>query len=73
MWVLTKKEENQLLVFERNVLRSICGPKIENGVYKRRYSIKSLTVRMPKSRWADGVNSDNLEFNGFSSNFRRIF
>jgi hypothetical protein len=26
-----------LLVFERKVLRTICGPKIENGVYKRRY------------------------------------
>jgi hypothetical protein len=28
-WVLTKREENQLLVFERKVLRTICGPKIE--------------------------------------------
>jgi hypothetical protein len=37
-WVLTKREENQLLVFERKVLRMICGPKIENGVYKRRYN-----------------------------------
>jgi hypothetical protein len=36
-WVLTKREENQLLVFERKVLRTICGPKIENGVYRRRY------------------------------------
>jgi hypothetical protein len=36
--VLTKKEENQLLVFERKVLRTICGPKIENGVYRRRYN-----------------------------------
>jgi hypothetical protein len=27
-WVLTKREENQLLVFERKVLRTICGPKI---------------------------------------------
>jgi hypothetical protein len=35
-WVLTKREENQLLVFERKVLRTICGPKIENGVYSRR-------------------------------------
>jgi hypothetical protein len=25
--VLTKREENQLLVFERKVLRTICGPK----------------------------------------------
>jgi hypothetical protein len=37
-WVLTKREENQLLVFERMVLLTICGPKIENGVYRRRYN-----------------------------------
>jgi hypothetical protein len=37
-WVLTKGEENQLLVFERKVLRAICGPKIENGAYRRRYN-----------------------------------
>jgi hypothetical protein len=35
---LTKKEENQLLVFERKVLRTISGPKLENGLYKRRYN-----------------------------------
>jgi hypothetical protein len=27
-----------LLVFERKVLRTICGPKIENDVYRRRYN-----------------------------------
>jgi hypothetical protein len=32
--MLTKREENQLLVFERKVLRTI----IENGVYRRRYN-----------------------------------
>jgi hypothetical protein len=37
-WGLTKREENQLLVFERKVLRTICGPKIENGIYRRRYN-----------------------------------
>jgi hypothetical protein len=36
--VLTKREENQLLVFETKVLRTICGLKIENGVYRRRYN-----------------------------------
>jgi hypothetical protein len=36
--VLTKREENQLLVFEKKVLRTICGPKIEIGVYKRKYN-----------------------------------
>jgi hypothetical protein len=35
---LTEKEENQLLVFARKVPRTICGPKIENGVYRRRYN-----------------------------------
>jgi hypothetical protein len=37
-WVLTKREENQLLVFERKVRRTICAQKIENGVYRRRYN-----------------------------------
>jgi hypothetical protein len=36
--VLTKGEENQLLVFERKILRTICGLKIENGVYRKRYN-----------------------------------
>jgi hypothetical protein len=36
--VLTIREKNQLLVFERKVLRTICCPKIENGVYRRRYN-----------------------------------
>jgi hypothetical protein len=93
-----------LLVFERKVLRTIFGPKIENGVYRRRYnheldrefdSPNALNVMntsrlrygghmirrpedlsqkalfkakligrrnqgRPKSRWADGVNSDSL-------------
>jgi hypothetical protein len=33
-----RRNEKQLLVFERKVLRTICGPKIENGVYRRRYN-----------------------------------
>jgi hypothetical protein len=93
-----------LLVFERKNLRTICGPKIENVVYRRRYnheidkefdSPNALNVtktsrlryaghmirrpeelpqkalfrakpigrrnqERPKSRWADGVNSDSL-------------
>jgi hypothetical protein len=36
--VLTKREENQLLVFERKVLRTLWGPKIENGVYRKKYN-----------------------------------
>jgi hypothetical protein len=38
MLVLTKREENQLLVYKRKVLQTICGPKIENGVYRKRYN-----------------------------------
>jgi hypothetical protein len=37
-WELTNREENQLLVFEGKVLRTICGSKIENGVYRRRHN-----------------------------------
>jgi hypothetical protein len=99
-WVLTKKEENQLLVFERKVLRTRCGPKIKNSVYRRRFNheldkefnspnVLNFTKpsrlryaghmirknllratpnarrnqRRPKSRWADGVNSDSLAQN----------
>jgi hypothetical protein len=105
--VLTKREDNQLLVFERKVLRTIRGPIIENGVYRRRYNhelvkfnrpnavnvTKTSRLRYaghmirkpedlpqkalfraksngrrnqgrPKSRWADGVNSNNLALGG---------
>jgi hypothetical protein len=37
-WVLTKREEIQLLVFERKVLQTICGQKNENGVYRQSYN-----------------------------------
>jgi hypothetical protein len=47
-WVLTKREENQWLVFERKVLRTICGPKmVSTGEGTTINSIKSLTTRMP--------------------------
>jgi hypothetical protein len=36
--VLTKREEKQLFVFERKVFQTICGPKTEKGVYRRRYN-----------------------------------
>jgi hypothetical protein len=38
-WMLTKREENRLLVFERKVLRTICGSKIENGVYRYNHEL----------------------------------
>jgi hypothetical protein len=91
-WVLTKIEENRLLVFERKVLRTIYAPKIVDGVYRSKYNFEldreksnrlryaghmirgaeelarrelyravpegRRNQRRPKSRWADGVNSD---------------
>jgi hypothetical protein len=32
--VWAKRKENQLCIFERKVLRTIFGPKQENGVYR---------------------------------------
>jgi hypothetical protein len=98
-WMLPKREENQLFVFERKILRTICGQKIEKGVYSHeldkefnrpnalhvtkisrlRYAVHMIrrpedlpqkalfrakpngrrNQGRPKSRWADGVNSDS--------------
>jgi hypothetical protein len=38
--VLTKRKENQLLVFERKVLRMIYGPNIVDGVYRSRFNFE---------------------------------
>jgi hypothetical protein len=35
-WTLAKKEEQDLLIFERKILRRIYGPKYENGEWKSR-------------------------------------
>jgi len=35
-WTLTKKEEQDLLIFERKIFRRIHGPKYENGEWKSR-------------------------------------
>jgi hypothetical protein len=39
-WVLPKREENRLLVYEWKVLPTIYGPKILDGVYRSRYNFK---------------------------------
>jgi hypothetical protein len=46
---LTKREENQLLVLERKVLRTICGPRIENGVYRRRGGTTTQSINSPNA------------------------
>jgi hypothetical protein len=38
--VLTNRKENRLLVFERKVLRTIYGPKIVEGMYRRKYNFE---------------------------------
>jgi hypothetical protein len=38
--VLTKREENELLVFEGKVLRTIYNTKIGDGLYRSRYNFE---------------------------------
>jgi len=35
-WTLTKKDEEALLIFEKNIFRGIYGPKYENEEWKSR-------------------------------------
>ena len=37
-WTLTVAEENALTRFELKVLRKVCGPVMDNGVWKIRYN-----------------------------------
>ena len=39
-WPTIKKDESLLLSFERKVLRTIFGAKLENGIYRRRYNFE---------------------------------
>jgi hypothetical protein len=45
--MLTKREENQLLVLEKKVIRTICGPEIKNGVYRK--TTNSINCRTRRS------------------------
>jgi hypothetical protein len=62
-WVLTKREENQLLVFERKVLRTISGPIVENGVYRRRYKFE-LDREFDNSTVINVVKTSRLRYAG---------
>jgi hypothetical protein len=35
-WTVAKKEEQAVLIFERNIFRRIYGPKYEKGEWKSR-------------------------------------
>ena len=39
-WTMTKKEEEALLIFEREILRRIYGTKYENGEWKSRTNLE---------------------------------
>ena len=64
-WPLTKSDENLLLKFERNVLRTIFGTKEENGAYRRRYNFELnkdygdaniiAIIKTNRLRWAGHV------------------
>ena len=61
-WPLTKNDENLLRAFERKVLRTILGAKLDNGRWRRRYNFELdqafeepnivTTVRVNRLRWA---------------------
>jgi hypothetical protein len=52
--VLARREENQLLVFERKALRTISGPIVENGVYRRRqnFELDRIEDKQTALRWS---------------------
>jgi hypothetical protein len=52
-----------LLVFERKVLRTICGPKIENDVYKRRYN-QELDKEFDSPNALNVMKSSRLRYAG---------
>ena len=64
-WVLSKKDEMSLLVFERKILRKIFGPVQENGVWRIRYNEEVYniynepnimkTIKIGRLRWAGHV------------------
>jgi hypothetical protein len=62
-WVLTRREENQLLVFERKVLRTISGPIVENGVYRRRYNFE-LDSEFDNPSVINAVKTSRLRYAG---------
>jgi hypothetical protein len=69
-WVLTKREENQLLFFERKVLRTICGPKIENGVNRRSFNHK-LDKEINNPNALNVTNTSRLRYARYAGHIRR--
>jgi hypothetical protein len=53
-----------LLVFERKVLRTICGPKIENGVYRRRHNNELDKDEFNRPNALNVTNTSRLRYAG---------
>jgi hypothetical protein len=62
-WVMTKREENRLLVFERKVLRTIYAPKMVDGGYRTRYNCE-LDREFNSPNVIGVVNSNRLRYAG---------
>jgi hypothetical protein len=63
-WVLTKREENRLLVFERKVFRTICCPKLVNGVFRSRCNFE-LDREFNSPNVIDNVKRNRLHYAGY--------
>jgi hypothetical protein len=48
----TIRVKNRLLVFEKKVLRTTCGPKIVDGVYNRRFNVVINVVKSNRMHYA---------------------
>ena len=55
-WTLTKKEEQDVLIFERKIFRTICGPEYENGEWKGRTNreLEQMSKGENKVIWIKG-------------------
>jgi hypothetical protein len=55
-WMMTKKEEQALLIFERKIFRIISGPKYENGEWKSRTNreLKEMNKGENLVKWIKG-------------------
>jgi len=55
-WMMTKKDEQALLIFERKIFRRIHGPKYENGEWKSRTNreLEELGKREYRVKWIKG-------------------
>ena len=56
IWMLTKKEEQAVLIFERKIFRRIYGPKCENGEWKSRTNreLEEMSKEENIRKWIKG-------------------